>query len=129
MQLKNGKDIIIRKVRKEDAAEIIKYLNVVGGESDNLLFGANEFNLTVEQEEKHIESLEYSPTSILLVGTVEDKIICVGNISSPKRERIAHQGNIAMSALKDYWGLGVGTHLMTALIDFAKSTENLKYYI
>jgi len=37
MQLKNGKDLLIRKARKEDAYELIVYLNIVGGESDNLL--------------------------------------------------------------------------------------------
>ena len=126
MQLKNGKNLLIRNARKEDAAEVINYLNVVGGESDNLLFGANEFHMTVEQEEKYIESLENSPTSILLVGIVEGKIICVGNISAPKRKRIAHQGDIAMSVSKEFWGLGAGTHLMTALIDFAKSTGKLE---
>ena len=125
MQLKNGKDLLIRKIRKEDAAEAIQYINVVGGESDYLLRGANEFNITVEQEESYIESLENSPTSIMLVGIIEGKIICIGNISSSENKRIAHIGNIAMSVSKEFWGLGVGTHLMNALIDFAKNTGKL----
>ena len=45
MKLKNGKFIEIRKAKKEDAAELLDYLNLVGGESDNLTFGANEFNM------------------------------------------------------------------------------------
>jgi len=126
MQLKNGKDLQIRKAKKEDAAKLIEYLNIVGGESDNLLFGANELNMTVEQEERYIEGLSDSPTSTLLVGTIDDEIVCVGSISAPKRERIAHQCNLAMSVLKAFWGLGVGTYLLSALIDFAKSTGKLE---
>lgn len=37
-------EVIIRKASVEDAAAIIDYLNQVGGESDNLLFGANGFS-------------------------------------------------------------------------------------
>ena len=126
MQLKNRKNLLIRKANKADAAELIAYLNTVGGESDNLLFGANEFNMTIEQEESYIESLEDSSTSALLVGTVDGKIVCVGSLSAPTRERIAHQGNLGMSVLKEFWGLGAGTQLMGALIDFAKNGKKLE---
>ena len=126
MQLKNGKELTIRNARKEDAAELITYINIVGGESDNLLFGANEFNMTVEQEEKFIESLTQAQTSTLLVGEVDGRIICVGNISARNRERVAHQCELALSVLKEFWGQGVGTALMKALIDFAKSTGKLE---
>ena len=126
MQLKNGKGILIRKAKKEDAAELIGYLNTVGGESDNLTFGANEFHMTVEQEEKYIESMDSSNTSVQLVGVVEGKIICTGSIFASKKERVAHNCVLAMSVLKDYWGQGVGACLMSALIDFAKSTNKLE---
>jgi len=80
LKLKNGCELDIRSAKKEDAVEIINYLNVVGGESNNLLFGANEFHMTVEQEEKYIEGLENSPTSTLLIGFVDGKIVCVGSV-------------------------------------------------
>ena len=126
MQLKNGKDLLIRKARKDDAAELIKYLNTVGGESDNLLYGADEFTMSVEQEEEYIDNLSDSDTSVLLVGTVDDKIVCVGSIFAPTRERIAHQGDLGMSVLKEFWGLGVGTCLMEALIQFAEDTNKIE---
>ena len=126
MQLKNGKDLLVRKIRREDAAEAIRYINTVGGESDFLLRGANEFNMTVEQEENYIANLDNSPGSVMLVGIADDKIISIGSISSPQNKRIAHQGDIAMSVLKDFWGLGAGTHVMNALIDFAKNTGKIE---
>ena len=126
MKIKNGHDLIIRRAEKRDAQMLIDYLNVVGGESDNLLFGGNEFEMTVEQEEGFIESINSSKTSALLVGFINDKVACVGSLSAPSRERISHQGNIGMSVLKEYWGLGIGTILMTAIIDFAKNTGKLE---
>jgi len=126
MKIKNGQDLVIRKAEKKDAQIMLDYLNIVGGESDNLLFGANEFMMTVEQEEGFIESLNSSETSVILVGFIDEKVVCIGTLSAPLRERISHQGDVAMSVLKEYWGLGVGSLLMSAIIDFAKNTGKLE---
>lgn len=122
MELKNGMILHVRQAVKSDAQEIIEYLNIVGGESDNLLFGANEFHMTVEAEENLIANLEGSKTSALFIGLIDDKIVCVGSIFSEKRIRIAHQANIAISVLRSYWGLGIGTYLMESMIEFAKES-------
>jgi len=126
MHLKNGCELKIRKAEKEDAQEILDYLNVVGGESDNLLFGANGFNITLEQEEQFIENIQASEASALFVGLVDGKIICIGSIIAPTRDRISHQGDVALSVLKKYWGIGVGTFLMQEIINFAKESGKLE---
>lgn len=120
MKLKNGMNLQIRKATKTDAKHIIDYLNIVGGESDNLLFGANEFHMSVEAEEEFIEALENSAASALFVGKIADKIVCVGSIITSQRERIAHQAELALSVKKEYWRLNIGTLLMQTMINFAK---------
>ena len=55
--IKNGKELIIRKAVKEDSAKIIEHMSFIGGESDNLTFGANEWNMTLEMEEQFIETI------------------------------------------------------------------------
>lgn len=126
MRLKNGQELLLCKPVKEDAKAIINYLNIVGGESDNLLFGLNEFTMTIPEEEKFIEKMNSSETSILLIGRVEGEIVCIGSISSPARKRIAHQGELGISVKKDYWGLGIGTHLINEIIQSAKETNTLE---
>lgn len=121
MGIKNK--MIIKKAVKEDAQQIIDYLNIIGGESDNLLFGANEFLMTLEAEEKYIESVNQSETSALFVGKVEDEIICVGSIMASTRNRIAHHCELAISVKQKYWGMGVGTQLMQTMIEYAKNNE------
>ena len=39
---------IIREAVPDDAENMISYLNQVGGESDYLLYGENEFNVPIE---------------------------------------------------------------------------------
>lgn len=126
MRLKNGVDIDIRRARRCDAADIIRYLNTVGGESDNLLFGSGGFHMSVEDEEAFIENTGKSPFCALLTGWIGDELACVGNIASPPRERIAHQGNVSLSVLKKYWGIGAGSALMGELIAFARKTGSIE---
>lgn len=119
----------IRKAEKADAAAIISYLNRVGGESDNLLFGENEFHMTVEAEERFIESLREARASALFVGLVGEEIACAGSFISSPRERIAHVADTAVSVARKYWGLGIGSALMERLIAFGREngqTELMK---
>lgn len=122
MILKNGMVLTIEKATKDDAEKVVNYLNVVGGESDNLTFGLNGFGSTVEAEEEFIENLLTSNTSAMFIGKVDGEIMCVGNVTGYKRERLAHQSDIAISVKKEFWGMGVGSCLMQTMIDFARGT-------
>ncbi|MDO5521949.1 MAG: GNAT family protein [bacterium] len=126
MELKNGMSLTIQEAVKSDAQQIIEYLNTIGGESDNLLFGANEFDLSVELEENFIERAKQSPNSVVFVGRINDEIVCLGNAREYERKRISHIQELGVSVKKKYWGIGVGTCLMQALIQSAKETKTIK---
>ncbi len=51
VKLENRKVLILRKPTEEDSEAMIEYLNIVGGESDNLLFGKNELDLLWSRKE------------------------------------------------------------------------------
>lgn len=126
MVLKNKMELYIYKAEKNDGKAIIEYLNIVGGESDNLLFGQDDFGMTVEAEENYIEFMNLSKNSALYIGKIAGEIACVGNINAPKRARIAHQCDFAISVKKKFWGIGVGTSLMMEMINFAKETNKIE---
>jgi RimJ/RimL family protein N-acetyltransferase len=126
MILKNGQEIEIRKAEKDDAQQLIDYLSAVGGESDNLLFGAGEFTLTVEQEERIIEANADSTTAGLFVGIVNGEIIALANLATPARARIAHTCETAISVRQRFWGMGVGMAVMKHLIQFAKDSNQIE---
>ncbi len=123
MELKNGLMLNIGKAKKEDAAAIIEYLNVVGGESDNLLFGADEFNISVSEEEDFIENFSSSDTSAIFIGKVGDEIASVATIMSAQRARISHQADVAISVKKKFWNNGIATNMMSEIISFAKQNK------
>ncbi len=115
--------LIIEKADKKDAQQVLDYLNIVGGESDNLLFGLNEFTMSLEEEEKHIESIKNSECNALFLGKIEDEIVCIGSMMTSPRKRIEHHSELAISVKKKYWGLGIGTQLIKKIIHYAKQNE------
>lgn len=126
IKLKSGKELLLRRPKEEDAEAMIEYLNIVGGESDNLLFGNNEFRLTADQEKEYIKSINDNENSLMLLGIIDNKIISVSQVSASNRKRIAHNSELAISVKKEYWGMGIGTTIMESLIDFARSSNTIK---
>ncbi len=126
MKLKNGVDLTIEQAIVEDAPLLVEYLNLVGGESDNLLFGADECIMEIEDEEEYILNMSKADNSALMVGKIGDEVVCLGAINGLARARIAHQADIALSVKKKYWGQGVGTCLVSKLIDFARQTNKIE---
>lgn len=125
-ELKNGAQLILRKATVDDAKDIIEYLNTVGGESDNLLFGEGEFKLTVEQEKAYIENISKDKNSLLLLGVIDNKIASVSQIISANRQRISHNSELSISVKKEYWGNKVGSFVIEQLIKFAKNNKSIK---
>lgn len=126
MLLKNGQEIKIRQAVKEDAQAIIDYCNVVGGESDHLLFGENEFGMTLKQEEQFIEGLANSKTAGLFIALIDGEIVSVANLSTPARQRAAHTSEIGITVRKKFWGLGIASAMLASLIDFAKASQQIE---
>lgn len=113
------KNLVIRGAVPEDAEALLDYLNRVGGESDNLLFGENEMQIPVERERTLIEMIGQSPRDCMLVGLDGAEIVAVASLQGNGRPRIAHRGSIALSVRKSHWRRGVGTRMMEALLEFA----------
>lgn len=62
----------------------------------------------------------------MLLARDGDVIVGNGLFRGSIRERIAHRGEIALSVRKDYWGRGIGSALMEALIAFAKDEAGVE---
>lgn len=122
----NNEKVIIRKSNKSDAKALIQYLSVIGGESDYLTFGAGQFTLTVEQEEKYIENTLNMNNALGLVAVVNEKVVGNLNFTGGPRQRIAHVGEFGVSVLKEYWGNGIGEELIKYLIDWSKESEVIR---
>ena len=124
--LKNSKSVTIRTPIEADAEQILIVSKAVIGEEIFQLTSSEEFNLTVADEVKWINSHIEKTNAIILVAEVDDQVIGLLDFSSGHRKRIAHTGEFGMSVLKEYRGLGVGTALLTSLIDWARKHDKIE---
>ncbi len=126
IKLKNGKTAILRSPNKEDAQAMIDYLNIIGGESDFITFGKNEFSMSVEAEQDYIERVNSMNNSKNVLIIIENEIVGIASITSVQKERMKHNGTLGISLRKKYWGIGLGSEIMVYLIDWAKSNKITK---
>lgn len=120
------KNIVIREAAVEDSKNIIDYINIIAGESDNLTFGTGEFLMTVEDEEKFLVDILNTDNALYIIAVYNDTIIGSLNFTAGKRPRIAHVGEFGISVLQEYWGYNVGSQLIEYLIQWAKETKIIR---
>lgn len=102
----------------DDAAEMIRYLKSVGGESDNLTFGSEGLPVT---EEKEREFLSSANPNVHVVIAVDDDGRIVGDASLERGpRRLSHAAELGISTLRSCWGQGIGSRLMEEMISYAK---------
>lgn len=118
-ELKDGRELVIRKAEEKDAEIFLQYFNTVGAETDFLSFGAEGPKLTVEEEKEVFRSS--TPKNFFLIAEIEEKIVGSCSINTnEKRIRSAHFGELGIVVLKNYWNLGIGYNLIKTAIKYGK---------
>lgn len=118
--LKDGSVLSIVYAKSEQASQIVSFLNHVGGETDFLTFGHNEFDVSVAQEKEIIrECLEDYYGNIMLIGQIDNNIVSHLMLQRDKSSRTQHVGHLGLSVSKKCWGLSIGKHMMLHAIDVA----------
>ena len=113
-------EITYREARPEDAKALLDYLKTVGGESDNLSFGAEGLPFSVEAEEAYLENLQKNPRSRSLLALDGDSIVGHSSIDGSSHPRFGHRCSLAISVRKSHWGRHIGSGLMERQIAFAR---------
>lgn len=124
--LKDGRVLTVKPAAKEDAGALVAYMNIVGGESDNLTFGENECRYTAQEEAAYVEHVSTQKTSTMLLGWVDGAIVSVASVSGEARARLSHLAELGVSVRRPFWRLGIGEIMMRELIAFARETGTLK---
>ncbi|HCV70985.1 MAG TPA: GNAT family N-acetyltransferase [Agrobacterium sp.] len=113
------KDVVLRATRLEDVEALTEMLNLPGVRHGTL---RQPFQ-TIEKTRKSIENR--APTDIVIVAEWHGKL--VGNAGLYRRAgRQYHVADLAMSVHDDFVGKGVGSRLLTALIDAADNWHDIR---
>lgn len=111
--------VSIERARIGDAAELISFVKKVGGETDNLTFGAEGLPISEEDEAAYLASLENSRDGVMFVARCGGAIVGNAMLSRLPR-RMGHRGDFSISVAREYWNRGIGGRLLSAVVDFAR---------
>ena len=114
---------IIREAVPDDAEKMIIYLNQVGGESDNLIHGENEFTVPIEGVKRKLAMSKDSENSVVLIALDNEQIIARAELEGYYAARVRHRAKFSISVKKEYWNRGIGTEMLTRLIELAKEMK------
>ena len=123
--LKDNLQLTLRQAVPDDAENLLAYLNQVAGESENLTFGPGEFEKSLEEERDYLQQIAASPTSLYLVAEVAGEVAGSLGFNAGKRPRLQHFGEFGITILRKYWNLGIGSHMLAYLIDWARQTGKI----
>lgn len=115
---KKLKDFKIVRPVPEDAENMVKCMNIIGGETDFLSYGKNDFYLTVEEERKFLKEMSTKKTKLpfFIAKDKKGEVVASGTCFPRKRKRFKHVADLGITVRKKHWGKGIGGTIMDLLI-------------
>lgn len=110
---------VIVRAQAEDAAALLEYLKIIGGETDNLSFGPEGVPLSVEQEASYLGMQADSTDHVQYLAKVDGQIIGTASLNR-KPGRMRHRGVFGISLKRAWWGCGAASALTEAVLAFAR---------
>lgn len=120
IKLKDDREAIFRAPSIDDAAEMVKYLENICGESEFLASYPEELTYTVENEKAYLQANIESETSMMIVCTVDGVIAGNSQIVLQKSIKTKHRASIMIALGKEYWNLGIGTAMLQEMEGVAR---------
>ena len=118
LKMKNSL-FVIERAQAEDAAALLDYLKIVGGETDNLSFGAEGVPLSLEAEQTYLGKQYESADNVQYLAKVNGEIIGTASLNRKPR-RMSHRGELGISLKKAWFGCGAASALTETILAFAK---------
>lgn len=119
--LADGKAIVLRSLEKQDAGAAIFCLRKVSGETAFLRREKDECGMTIAQEEDVILRKAENPREMLLGAFDGEKLVGMAGLNAiGSLSRVQHRASVGISLERAYWGQGIGSAMMSALIDAAR---------
>ena len=110
---------VIVRAQAEDAAALLEYLKIIGGETDNLSFGPEGVPLTVDEERAYLRAQSESANNVQYLAKVDGEIIGTASLNR-KPNRMHHRAEFGISLKRAWWGCGAAAVLAERVLDFAE---------
>jgi ribosomal protein S18 acetylase RimI-like enzyme len=121
VSLKDSRECLLRNPEVGDAGAILRHLIQTSGETGFMARYADEIVLTEEQERAYLAQLESDPKAGMVSAVVDQSIVANAGFNPVATlEKYCHRAEFGMSVQKNYWGMGIGSALLAAVIETAR---------
>lgn len=121
LALKNGDICLLRSPTSEDAAEMLNYMKQTSAETNFMARYEDEITMTPDDEAKILTDILSDPERIMIAAFIDGKLVANTGFSRlAPFERARHRAEFGISIMKEYWNFGLGSLLLSELIDSAK---------
>lgn len=117
---RDGRALVIREATGEDAAALLAFNHLICTETDFLSFGPGEYELDAEQQRASLEHYRATENLLYLLAEVDGELAAILFVVSPARPRLHHAGEMGTAVKQAFWGQGLCTKLMDAMMLWAK---------
>lgn len=120
--LKNGLKVVLRGLTEDDAEAQAEHLKAIYGESDFMLRYPEELSEDVENQRAFIRRSISSERDFHILAFLNGKMIGDAGLHTVfDGLKCRHRAEIGISIRKDYWGHGLGTAMLRAVIEQTKA--------
>ena len=115
---KDGRKAVLRSPEVSDAESFAVYMVKRAKETKYMLRDPDECG-SPEEAAALIRRINASPEDVLLLCELEGRIVGSCEMLRKTFRKTAHRAELSLGNLEDYWGLGIGTAMVQALIQIA----------
>ncbi len=120
-ELKDGRVVLLRNPKADDAAGMIEYLKKVSDETEFMVRYPEEVTFTMEEERHLLAQMEVSERDFMINAVFDGKIIGnVGVSMIADKYKLRHRASLGIAVIRKFWQLGLGRELMLSAISYAK---------
>ena len=110
----------IREAEPEDAAAFLALYERINSETDFMLFGRGELQVSVETQAQQIEQSAASGSGVMLLSEIDGQLVGFARASRYIGRRHAHCLYLGIGVLQAWVGRGIGRQLMTGVEQWAR---------
>ncbi len=122
--LKNGKSVLIRKPKVEDAKDVIELIKTADSQTKFLAREVGEFTTIIEREMEIIESVLNSKDSTWFVAEYDGKVIGQSSVGLVRRNcRYRHRAEVAFVIPEEYCNIGIGGKMMEECLNWCRDNN------
>lgn len=121
VRLKDGRECCLRNGTESDGQAVVGLWRLTQGQTDYLLSYPDEGSADAAQEGRLLRAKEESPNEIEMLAVVGGAVAGSAGVAAGTKYKVRHRAVFGISVAREYWGLGIGTALLSACIECARA--------